>query len=122
MKNNNYKTVLIELLNVCTKQLNQSVTNEGLENCDLLAKVRGVLDRPELICINNNTRVYQVVTSTGKQFFCNIEDLNQVVKNANTYEGYFKIYHVWNNKLKLVSKKDLLSFFDGAQLKQDFFY
>jgi hypothetical protein len=31
--------------------------------------------------INNNLRVYQVTTSTGKQIFCNITELNEVVKN-----------------------------------------
>jgi hypothetical protein len=72
--------------------------------------------------INNNSRVYQVVTSTGKQFFCNIEQLNEVIKQAGTTAGYFKIWHFWNNKAKKVSKKDLTSFFEGAELKQDFFY
>lgn len=72
--------------------------------------------------INNNLRVYQVITSTGKQYFCNIEDLNEVVNSNQMHEGYFKIYHFWNNKAQKVSKKDLRSFFEGAQLKQEFFY
>jgi len=72
--------------------------------------------------INNNLRVYHVVTSTGKQWFCNIEDLNRVVKENDLKAGYFKIYHFWNNKAQKVSKKDLLSFFDGSQLKQEFYY
>lgn len=74
------------------------------------------------VTINNNLRVYQVVTSTGKQAFCNIEDLNSVVKDLGTNEGYFKIYHFWNNKAQRVSKKDLLGFFEGAGLKQEFYY
>lgn len=72
--------------------------------------------------INNNLRVYQVITSNGKQFFCNIEDLNQIVNDNNMQPGYFKIFHFWNNKPEKVSKKDLKSFFEGAQLKQEFFY
>ena len=72
--------------------------------------------------INNNLRVYQVVTSTGKQFFCNIEQLNKVIKEANTREGYFNIWHFWNNKAEKVSKKDLTSFFESAGLTQQFFY
>jgi hypothetical protein len=72
--------------------------------------------------INNNLRVYQVVTSTGKQVFCNIEQLNEVVKELKCIPGYFKIFHFWNNKAKKVSKKDLKAFFEGSQLKQDFFY
>lgn len=72
--------------------------------------------------INNNLRVYQIISSTGKQWFCNIEDLNKIIKENQLREGYFKIYHFWNNKAQKVSKKDLKIFFDGSQLKQDFFY
>lgn len=72
--------------------------------------------------INNNCRVYQVITSTGKQFFCNIEDLNKIVNDNDMNQGYFKIYHFWNNKAQKVTKKDLKSFFEGARLKQEFFY
>ena len=72
--------------------------------------------------INNNLRVYQVVTSTGKQAFCNIKQLNEVVKDLHCIEGYFKIFHFWNNKPQKLSKKDLNSMFEGSQLKQDFFY
>jgi len=74
------------------------------------------------ITIDNNLRVYQVVTSWGKQFFCNIEDLNKIVNDNNMQPGYFKIYHFWNNKPQKVTKKDLKSFFEGSQLKQEFFY
>ena len=56
--------------------------------------------------IYNNCRVYQVVTSTGKQVFCNIDELNNVCANLGTCAGYFKIYHFWNNKAKKVSKKE----------------
>lgn len=55
--------------------------------------------------INNNLRVYQVVTSTGKQFFCNIQDLNKIVKTNELRDGYFKINHFWNNKPERLSKK-----------------
>lgn len=72
--------------------------------------------------INNNLRVYQVVTSIGKQVFCNIEQLNEVVESLGTHEGYFKIYHFWNNKAQKVSKKDLKLFFEGAGLTQNFYY
>ncbi len=70
--------------------------------------------------INNDLRVYQVLTSTGKQYFCNITDLNEICKDLNP--GYFKINHFWNNKPQRVSKKDLKLFFEGSQLKQEFFY
>lgn len=72
--------------------------------------------------INNNLRVYQVVTSTGYQFFCNIEQLNEVVKENNLKAGYFKILHFWNNKPQKLSKKALKEMFEGSQLKQEFLY
>jgi hypothetical protein len=72
--------------------------------------------------INNNLRVYQVTTSTGKQAFCNIEQLNEVVQDLGTQAGYFKIFHFWNNKAEKVSKKDLKAFFEGSNLTQDFTY
>jgi hypothetical protein len=72
--------------------------------------------------INNNLRVYQVVTSTGYQAFCNIEQLNEVAKHLECKAGYFKVNHFWDNKSKKLSKKDLLKMFEGSQLKQDFHY
>lgn len=72
--------------------------------------------------IDNNLRVYQVITSTGKQYFCNIDQLNEVVKDSGAVAGYFKIYHFWNNKPQKLSKKDLKAMFEGSQLKQEFNY
>ena len=72
--------------------------------------------------INNNFRVYHVVSSEGRQWFCNIEDLNRIVKDNDLKAGYFKVYHFWNNKAERVSKKDLKAFFEGSQLKQEFAY
>ena len=72
--------------------------------------------------INNKLRVYQVTTSTGKQAFCNIEQLNEVIKDLQPHAGYFKIFHFWNNKAQKVSKKDLKAFFEGANLTQEFTY
>lgn len=72
--------------------------------------------------IDNNLRVYQVTTSTGKQAFCNIHQLNEVVESLGTHEGYFKIFHFWNNKPQKLSKKGLLDMFEGSQLTQQFYY
>jgi hypothetical protein len=72
--------------------------------------------------INNNLRVYHIVTSAGHQFFCNIEDLNRIIIGNELMAGYFKIYHFWNNKAQKVSKKDLKTIFEGSQLKQEFTY
>ena len=71
--------------------------------------------------INNSLRVFQVVTSTGYQFFCNIDQLNYII-NSECKTGYFKIYHFWNNKPKLVTKKYLLELFESNQIQQEFYY
>lgn len=72
--------------------------------------------------INNNLMVYQVVTSTGKQAFCNIDELNNVCSNLGTHAGYFKISHFWNNKPQRLSRKALDQMFEGSQLKREFNY
>jgi hypothetical protein len=72
--------------------------------------------------INNDLRVYQVVTDAGKQAFCNIEDLNKVVKELDTHQGYFKVYHFWNNKPQRLSRKALDEMFNGSQLTREFNY
>lgn len=74
------------------------------------------------VTINNSLRVYHVVSTTGNQWFCNITDLNQIVKENELRAGYFKVFHFWNNKAQKVSKKDLKAFFEGSQLKQEFIY
>jgi len=71
--------------------------------------------------INNDLRVYQVIATNGKQFFCNIDQLNYVI-GSECRENNFKIYHFWNNKPQKVSKKILKSFFEGSQLQQEFTY
>lgn len=74
------------------------------------------------ILLNNEERIFQVVTSTGKQAFGNIEHLNDIISELGTHAGYFKILHFWNNKAEKVSKKDLKNLFEASQLKQNFIY
>jgi hypothetical protein len=72
--------------------------------------------------INNDLRVYQVITDTGKQAFCNIDELNNVCANFCTHKGQFKVYHFWNNKPQKLSRKALDQMFEGSQLKREFNY
>ena len=72
--------------------------------------------------INNHLRVYQITTSVGRQAFCNIQDLNKVVQELDTRQGYFKIYDFWNNKPRKLSRKVLDQMFEGSQLKREFEY
>lgn len=54
--------------------------------------------------LDSTQRVFQVVCqNTGKQFFCNIHDLDRYL-NESGFVNY-KVYHFWNNKPKLASKK-----------------
>ena len=72
--------------------------------------------------LDNGQRVFHVVTSVGKQAFCNLKDINSVIDNLDTHEGYFKIYHFWDNKAKRVGKKYLREMFDAHGLKMEFVY
>jgi hypothetical protein len=70
--------------------------------------------------IDNNLRVFQVITSVGKQAFCNLDELNNVMANLCTHAGYFKIYHFWNNKAKRVTKKYLDEIYKAHSMKREF--
>lgn len=72
--------------------------------------------------IDNGQRVFQVVTSVGKQAFCNLAQLNEVIEALETHEGYFKIYHFWNNKAQRVTKKHLKELFEAHELTPSFHY
>ena len=74
------------------------------------------------IQLDNNQRVFQVVTSVGKQAFCNLNQLNEVIEELGTHEGYFKLYHFWDNKAKVVSKKLLKDMFEAHDITPTFHY
>lgn len=59
------------------------------------------------ILLNNQIRVFQIITSTNEQFFCNLYHIPSIIKENNLIDGYYKVYHFWDNKAKLISKKDL---------------
>lgn len=67
-------------------------------------------------------RVYFITTSIGKQQFCQLHQMNDIIKEMRVVAGYFDIYYFWNGKQKKVSKKMLKDFFEGSQLVQDFNY
>jgi hypothetical protein len=72
--------------------------------------------------IDNNLRVFHVRTTLGRDYFCNITQLNEVIKFDGCKPGYFKIFDFRNGKPKRVSKKDLALMFEGSELKQEFGY
>ena len=70
--------------------------------------------------INNNQRVFQVVDSYGRNYFCNLKQLNEVIKENNLVEGYYTINHFWNNKPKKASKKLLKEMFEAQGIEKQF--
>lgn len=72
--------------------------------------------------LNNQDKIFQIVTSTGNQVFCNMEDINKVVKEYDLTEGYFTIYSFWNNKPKKVGKGALKEMFKANNIEQQFYY
>lgn len=72
--------------------------------------------------LNSNLRTYMVVGDYGHAVFCNLPELNQVVREMKYRKGYFKIYDFWNNKPKKVSGKSLKDHFAGICLTQEFDY
>lgn len=70
--------------------------------------------------IDNNQRVFQVVDSYGRSYFCNLKDLNQVIKENNLREGYYKVFHFWNSKQKIATKKLLTEMFEANGITKEF--
>ena len=69
------------------------------------------------ILLNSNERVFQIVTSTGKQVFCNLKHITSVLAELQAVEGYYKIYHFFNNKPKKASKKMLAEMVERAKIE-----
>lgn len=70
--------------------------------------------------IDNNQRVFQVVDSYGRNYFCNLKQLNEVIRENNLIEGYYTINHFWNNKPKKASKKLLKEMFEAQGIEKLF--
>ena len=70
--------------------------------------------------IDNNQRVFQVVDSYGRNYFCNLKQLNGVIRENNLLEGYYTINHFWNNKPKKASKKLLKEMFEAQGIEKQF--
>jgi len=72
--------------------------------------------------IDSNLRVFQVITSTSHQYFCNLDELNRVINENGLRAGYFRINHFWNNRAMRVSKKYLRDLFTANNLILEFEY
>lgn len=72
--------------------------------------------------INNSERVFQIVSGPAKQTFCNLTDINIVVKHYNLKEGFYTIYEFWNNKPRKITSKALKEMFEANGIEQQFKY
>jgi hypothetical protein len=70
--------------------------------------------------IDNNQRVFQVIDSHSRNYFCNLNQLNQVIKENDLREGYYTINHFWNNKPKRATKKLLTEMFEASGIVKEF--
>jgi len=70
--------------------------------------------------IDNNQRVFQVIDSYGSSYFCNLKDLNRVIKENNLIQGEYTINHFWNSKPQRASKKLLNDLFKASGIVKEF--
>jgi hypothetical protein len=66
--------------------------------------------------LNCNERVFQIVTSTETQVFCNLKDIAKVLNELQAIDDYCKIYHFWDCKPKRLSQKALNQMLDAASI------
>lgn len=70
--------------------------------------------------IDNNQRVFLVVDSYSRNYFCNLNQLNEVITENSLTEGYYTVYHFWNNKPQKATKKLLTEMFEAQGIKKQF--
>jgi hypothetical protein len=67
--------------------------------------------------LKQGRRVFMVVTSVGKQQFCNLDQLDDVLNNVlYARNGYYKVYHFWDNAPKVASRKYLKEMADANRI------
>lgn len=101
-----------------------SILNSAITPKEVVIALRsfkaGIYTEKNNLMIEPYQRVFMIVTSTGKQFFCYLKQLNTICKDLN--QGYYTIFHFWNNKQQKVTKKHLKELFESNNLKQEFYY
>lgn len=67
----------------------------------------------------DNTQRKFFITEIGwssNNYVCNLKDIPKVIKDIADKEPY-KIFHIWNSKLKAISKKQLNEMFKADNIK-----
>ena len=62
----------------------------------------------------------EFINNYGRNYFCNLKQLNEVIRENNLVEGYYTINHFWNNKPKKASKKLLKEMFEAQGIEKQF--
>lgn len=105
-------------------ETNNTILNSATTDKEVIIALKsfkeGIITEKNNLLIESYQRVFMVVTSTGNQFFCYLKQLNAVCKDLN--EGYYSIYHFWNNKQEKITKKYLKELLTANNIKQEFFY
>ena len=101
-----------------------SILNTAVSTKEVIIALRsfhsGIYTEKLNLLIEPSERVFMIVTSNGKQFFCHLKQLNAVCSGLN--QGYYTIFHFWNNKQQKVTKKHLKELFIAHRIEQKFFY
>lgn len=101
-----------------------SILNTAVSSKEVIIALRsfksGIYTEKRNLLIEPSERVFMIVTSNGKQFFCHLKQLNAVCSDLN--QGYYTIFHFWNNKQQKVTKKHLKELFTAHRIEQKFFY
>jgi len=68
--------------------------------------------------IDNTQRKFIIheIGWSSNSYVCNLKDIKKVIKEIADKEPY-KIYHLWNNQMKAISKKELNNMFEASQIK-----
>lgn len=103
---------------------NNTILNSATSSKDVIIALKsfksGIYQEKQDLLIEPSERVFMIVTSTGKQFFCYLKQLNSVCRELN--EGYYTIFHFWNNKQQKVTKKHLNELFASHRIEKEFYY
>lgn len=69
--------------------------------------------------IDNNQRVFMLAEG-GNKILCNLSDIENCLKEFEGAQNYVKVFHIWNNDLKRMSKKALREMLQAHEMNFDF--
>ncbi|MCT4151330.1 hypothetical protein HZP59_08805 [Elizabethkingia anophelis] len=70
--------------------------------------------------IDNKQRIFQIIVAGGDQFFCNFEDIPNIIHSNNLIKGGYYINEFWNNNPRKADYKMLNEWFVKAKINFQF--